>query len=784
MPERIRLQSSDDLVNRGPKTYVYVILHFCYNSIAGGGLKEGEGIVTDAKDRLAGTVPRDLTAGLVVFLVAVPLCLGIALASNAPLFSGLLAGIVGGILVGALSRSQTSVSGPAAGLTAIVAAQIAALGSFQAFQLALVVAGLIQIVLGLSRVGFIAAFFPSSIIKGLLAAIGVILILKQIPHILGRDTDPEGDMAFLQPDHENTFSEFGEILGGWHLGAAVIGVVSVALLILWERSRLLKKSGVPASLIVVALGIALSLIFRQLGGRWLIEASHLVQIPAISTPGDVLGYLQWPDLSQWANPAIYSAALTLAIVASLETLLNLEAIDKIDPEQRTSPPNRELVAQGIGNFVVGAIGGIPITSVVVRSSVNISSGSRTRLSTITHGTLMLICVLFLSSWLNQIPLSCLAAILLMAGIKLVSPGLIRQMWNEGRYQFIPFLVTVSAIVLTDLLVGLLIGLATSISFILHSNLRSPLRRIVEKHLGGSVIHLELANQVSFLNRARLDQALNEVPAGGHVLLDARQTVYIDPDVLGLIHDFKEHTGPARSVTVSLLGFRKKYHLDDEIQYVDYSNRTIQSQVTPEQALQILKEGNERFRSGRQLTRDTGRQINATSEGQFPLAAVLSCIDSRTPTETIFDLGLGDVFCIRIAGNITSDKVLGSLEYSCAVAGAKLILVMGHTRCGAVTAAVNFACSSESAGQATGCDHLDHIVSDIQQSVDLKTCASIGSMSPDEKQSYVDTVARRNVLTTIQTILKQSEALSRLVREGRIAIVAGMYDVATGKIEFL
>ena len=740
--------------------------------------------MTDAKDRLAGTVPRDLTAGLVVFLVAVPLCLGIALASNAPLFSGLLAGIVGGVLVGALSRSQTSVSGPAAGLTAVVAAQIAALGSFQAFQLALVVAGLIQIILGLMRAGFIAAFFPSSIIKGLLAAIGVILILKQIPHILGRDTDPEGDMAFLQPDHENTFSEFGEILGGWHLGAAVVGVASVALLILWERSRLLKKSGVPAPLVVVALGIALSLIFRQLGGRWLIEASHLVQIPAISTPRDFLGYLQWPDLSQWTNPAIYSAAMTLAIVASLETLLNLEAIDKIDPEQRTSPPNRELVAQGIGNFVVGAIGGIPITSVIVRSSVNISSGSRTRLSTITHGSLMLICVLFLSSWLNQIPLSCLAAILLMAGIKLVSPGLIRQMWNEGRYQFIPFLVTVSAIVLTDLLVGLLIGMATSISFILHSNLRSPLRRIVEKHLGGSVIHLELANQVSFLNRARLDQALNEVPAGGHVLLDARQTVYIDPDVLGLIHDFKEHTGPARSVTVSLLGFRKKYHLDDEIQYVDYSNRTIQSQITPEQALQILKEGNERFRTGRQLTRDSGRQINATSEGQFPLAAVLSCIDSRTPTETIFDLGLGDVFCIRIAGNITSDKVLGSLEYSCAVAGAKLILVMGHTRCGAVTAAVNFACSSESAGQATGCDHLDHIVSDIQQSVDLKTCASIGSMSPDEKQSYIDTVARRNVLTTIQTILKQSEALSRLVREGRIAIVAGMYDVATGKIEFL
>lgn len=727
---------------------------------------------------------RDLTSGLVVFLVALPLCLGVALASNAPLFAGLLAGIVGGILVGSLSGSQSSVSGPAAGLTAVVAAQIAALGSFQAFLLAVVVAGVIQIILGVARAGFLSAFFPSSIIKGLLAAIGVILILKQIPHVVGRDTDPEGDMAFQQPDHQNTFTELAELLEGLHPGAATIGLISLAVLIIWDRVNLLKKSPVPAPLVVVALGVALGQFFRQWGGRWVIETSHLVQVPVAETAQDLIAFLTMPDFTQFNNPAIYTAGLTLAIVASLETLLNLEAVDRIDPWQRTSPPNRELLAQGIGNVCVGLIGGLPVTSVIVRSSVNISAGARTKLAAITHGILMLTCVIFLPVWLNLIPLSCLAAILLVTGVKLASPALVKQMWSAGRYQFIPFVVTVVAIVLTDLLIGLMIGMAVSISFILHSNLKRPMRRIVERHLGGDVVHLELANQVSFLNRAVLDKALNEIPHGGHVLLDARQTVYIDPDVLGLIHDFKDHTGPARSVKVSLLGFRQRYHLDDEIQYVDYSTRDLQHRLTPDQVLQLLKEGNERFRTGRQLTRNFGHQIHATSDGQFPMAAILSCIDSRTPTETIFDLGLGDIFCIRIAGNITSEKVLGSLEYSCAVAGAKLILVMGHTRCGAVTAAVNFACSPESASQATGCQHLDRVVGDIQRSIDLDTCQSVGTLEPDDRQRYVDTVARRNVLMSIQSIIHHSDTISRLVREGRISVVGGMYDVSTGEIEFL
>jgi carbonic anhydrase len=730
------------------------------------------------------TMPRDFTAGLVVFLVALPLCLGVALASGAPLLSGVLSGIVGGILVGALSGSHTSVSGPAAGMTAIVAAQIVALGSFPAFLLSVVLAGLIQIGLGFAQAGFIAAFIPSSVIKGLLAAIGVILILKQIPHIFGHDRDPEEDMAFQQPDHENTFSELIQTIGNIHPGVSVIGLVSIAVLFAWSAWKPLKNSGIPAPLIVVLLGVGMSELFRELGGNWVIGESHLVQVPVADSVTGFLGFLQWPDFSQWTNQSVYIAAVTIAAVASLETLLNLEAVDKLDPQRRASPPSRELVAQGFGNVVAGFIGGLPMTSVIVRSSVNINAGGKTKLSAITHGIFLLVSVIFLPAWLNAIPLSCLAAILLVTGIKLVSPALVKQMWSEGRYQFTPFAVTIAAIVLTDLLIGILIGLAVSVGFILNSNMRRPIRRFVENHLGGNVLHIELANQVSFLNRAALSKVLAEVPRSGHVLLDAQNTDYIDPDVLDLIRDFTEQTGPARGVKVSLLGFRSSYQLLDQTQYVDYSTRDLQDALTPPQVLQILKDGHERFRTGQRLTRDLGRQVRATAAGQHPLAVVLSCIDSRAPVELIFDLGVGDIFSVRIAGNLTSRKILGSAEYGCAVAGAKLILVMGHTRCGAVTAAVNLICSTRTAAETLGCQHLDYIVNDLQQSTDQASCRGIETRPADEQESLINAVARRNVSQVVERMRAQSRTLDDLVREGRIAIVGAMYDVVTGEIEFL
>lgn len=730
------------------------------------------------------TLVRDLTAGAVVFLVALPLCLGVALASGAPLISGVLAGIVGGILVGLLSGSHTSVSGSSPGLTPIVAAHLAALGSFEAFLLALLVAGLIQIVLGIARAGFIAAFFPTSVIKGLLSAIGVILILKQIPHVLGHDTDPEGEMSFLQTDQETTFSELIRTLADIHPGAATIGLLSIALLVVWGRSKLLKNSAVPAPLVVVLFGTVAARLFERLGGGMAIEASHLVQVPAADNWHGFFGFLHSPDFSQWMNPAIYTAGGMIALVATLETLLNLEAVDKLDPQRRTSPPNRELIAQGVGNVVAGLIGSIPITSVIVRSSVNINAGSQTRLATVVHGVLLLVCVVFLPGWLNMIPLSCLAAILLVTGVKLVSPTLIKQVWSEGRYQFVPFAVTLAAIVLTDLVVGVVIGLAVSLGFILNSNLRQPIRRIVEQHVGGGVLHIELANQVSFLNRAALESILRSVPRGGHVLLDANQTDYIDPDVLSLIREFKEEIAPARGIQVSLQDFRDKYGLQDEIQFMDYTTRELQDQLTSAQVLKILQDGNERFRSGRRLARNFGRQLSAAAQGQHPLAVVLGCIDSRTPSELIFDLGLGDIFSVRVAGNVTSPKVLGSMEYGCAVAGAKLILVVGHTSCGAVTAAVDLVGSSKSAEQATGCQHLEPIVSEIQQSLDPAAWKQFQQATPEAKAAFVDSVARRNVQRSMRQVVEQSQTIRRLVDEGRIAVVGAMYDVGTGRIDYL
>ncbi len=491
------------------------------------------------------SIGRDLVAGLVVFLVAVPLCLGIAHASGVPIIAGILSGIIGGILVGLLSGSHVSVAGPAAGLTAIVLSQLKILGSFEAFLLAVALGGIMQLGLGLVRAGVLANYFPSNVIKGLLAAIGVILILKQAPHLVGHDADDEGEMSFAQPDGQNTFTEIIDSLGDFLPGAALIGLLCAALLIGWDRSRL-KKGLFPAPLAAVMLGVAISETLRLTGSAWAIAESHLVSVPVLGQNGQGWDTIfRLPDFSQVANPKVYVAAATLAIVASLETLLNLEATDKLDPQRRVSPPNRELIAQGIGNVAAGLVGGLPMTSVIVRSSVNANAGGRTRLATITHGLLLVVCVFLLPTLLNRIPLSALAAILVVTGFKLANPTLFRQMWKDGWTQFVPFVITVIAIVLTDLLIGVMIGLAVSLLFLLNSSLRRGMTIIRETHASGIVHRIELPNQVSFLNRAALMRALETFKRGDQVVLDARACDYLDQDILGLIRSFRDEAGPAR-----------------------------------------------------------------------------------------------------------------------------------------------------------------------------------------------------------------------------------------------
>jgi carbonic anhydrase/SulP family sulfate permease len=724
----------------------------------------------------------DFTAGLVVFLVAVPLCLGVALASGTPLFSGLIAGVLGGLVVGAISGSHTSVSGPSPGQVALLAAQMAYLQSFEALLLAIFISGVIQVAMGLAKSGAIAVFVPNNVIQGLLAAIGVILILKQIPHLFGHDTDPEGEMSFIQPDRETTFSELFRIVGDINTGAAIIGLVSLVLLVIWDRSRTVKRSGIPAALVVIVFGIVASQLFNLFGGQLAIQANHMVQVPVAANLKEFFGFFRTADFSALSNPAVYFAGLTIALVASLETLLNIEAVDKIDPERRDSPPNQELIAQGIGNMLAGLLGGITITSVIVRSSLNINSGAKTRWAAIIHGVFLLVCIMFFPGLLNMIPLSCLAAILFMTGAKLASPKLFVRMYRDGTRQFLPFLVTALAIVLTDLLVGTIIGMFFSLGFILHDNLKRPLKLIHENHIGGEVLHVELAEQVSFLNKASLEKVLHALPKSSHVLLDASKTRYIDADILNLIRDFREQIAPLHEIQVSLHGFRDLYPLEDEILYVDYATRELQSQMTPAQVLEILMDGNNRFRSGNRLNRDLSRQMLATAQGQHPLAVVLSCIDSRSPAELLFDLGLGDIFSIRVAGNIVGAKILGSMEYGTAVAGAKLIMVLGHTRCGAVSAAVQFHGPDKSGAEVTGCQHLDFVLQRIDESI--PAAGKYDESDPQATTAFVDQVIRHNVTQSVRQILSQSDTIRKLVSESRIAVVGAVYDVATGEIDLL
>ena len=728
------------------------------------------------------SIGKDLIAGTVVFLVALPLCLGIAHASGAPVIAGIISGILGGIVVGLLSGSHISVSGPAAGLAAIVLSQIQVLGSYEAFLLAVAISGILQIGLGALRAGVLANYFPTNVIRGLLAAIGVILILKQLPHLVGHDTDYEGEMAFLQADGRNTFSEIAQAVRAFLPGAALVGLSCIAMLFVWEKSRL-KKSLFPAPLAAVLLGVAISELLRVSGSSWIIVESHLVEVPVVGVNGQGWGTIfSMPDWSQWNNPKIYTAAITLAIVASLETLLNLEATDKLDPQKRVSPPNRELFAQGVGNVAAGLIGGMPMTSVIVRSSVNASTGARTRLSSITHGVLLMVCVFLLPSLLNHIPLAALAAILVATGFKLASPKLFVQMAKGGRAQFIPFVITVLAIVFTDLLIGVIIGLAVSLMFVLNSNFRRGMTIIKEEHVGGIVNRVELANQVSFLNRAALMRTLSNFGPGEQVVIDARTTDYIDPDIYGLIQTFRDEIAPAHGVIVSLIGFKNHYQLEDHVQYVDVTTREVQDKLTPARVLQVLKEGNERFVSGRRLQRDLIRQVDATSDGQHPMAVVLSCIDSRSPAEILFDLGLGDIFSVRLAGNVLSRKVLGSMEFACKVAGAKLILVLGHTSCGAVKATCDIVGKGLDTVQATGLTNLPSLVEPISKAVHMETATM--QNRDGSNYEFVDRVAAIHVHNVMLAIRQESPTLRDMIDAGQIQVAGAMYNVKSGQVEFM
>jgi len=485
---------------------------------------------------------RDLPAGIVVFLVALPLCLGIALASGAPLFSGVIAGVVGGLVISLLSGSELSVSGPAAGLAVIVASAITSLGSFEAFTVAVVLSGFIQLAFGILRAGMIGDYIPNGVIKGMLAAIGIVIVLKQIPHALGYDTDYLGDEAFRQSDQLNTFTSLIEAFSHLSIAAVAISMISLCLLILWEQpfmKRMTWTGIIPAPLIVVIGGVVINAAF----GAWapdlqLQSTEHLVTLPVAGSPAEFFGMFSLPDFRNALEVDVWIVALTVALVGSVETLLCIEATDKLDPEKRISDTNRELRAQGVGNTLSGLLGGLPVTSVIVRSSANVYAGARTRLSSFTHGVILLLAVALLASWLNRIPLAALASILLVVGYKLASRKVIMDMWHRGMSEFIPFAITVVAIVFTDLLTGIGIGLLAGVFFVVRSNYHAAITVVRDENN----FLMRFSKDMSFVNKAALKRALRRIPDNAYVVVDGTKALYVDGDIYETFREFETAAG--------------------------------------------------------------------------------------------------------------------------------------------------------------------------------------------------------------------------------------------------
>jgi len=522
---------------------------------------------------------NDLPASIVVFFVAIPLCLGIALASGAPLFSGLIAGIIGGIVVGALSGSAIGVSGPAAGLAAIVLVAIGDLGGFENFLLAVVLGGVIQICFGILKAGIIGYYFPSSVIKGMLTGIGIIIILKQIPHFFGYDPDPEGDFAFFQVDGKNTFSEILDTFNNISPGATIIALIGLAILILW--SNVLSKKGkifqlVQGPLVAVVVGIVFYNLTKN-SEFWGIASEHLVSVPVPEDASDFMAQFSFPNFGAITNPQIWITGFTIALVASLETLLCVEATDKLDPHKNVTPTNRELLAQGTGNILSGMIGGLPITQVIVRSSANIQSGGRTKMSAIIHGFLLLISVILIPTLLNMIPLSVLAAILFIVGYKLAKPALFKKMYDLGWKQSIPFFVTVLGIIFTDLLIGIGLGLAVGIVVILiKSYQNSHFLHIEDKSDGKHRIKMTLAEEVTFFNKGAILKELDGLPEDTYLEIDVLKTRYLDNDIIEILEDFL-FRARERNIDIKLVS--KRGVVENPLSFIEFFEKRPKSNIS-------------------------------------------------------------------------------------------------------------------------------------------------------------------------------------------------------------
>ncbi len=508
-----------------------------------------------SKVNIFGHLKADFASGLVVFLVALPLCLGIAMASGAPLFSGIISGVVGGIVVGLLSKSHVSVSGPAAGLTAIVLTAILQFDAFNVFLLAVFLAGIIQLILGFLKAGAISNYFPNNVIEGMLAGIGLMILLQQFPLAFG----------YTQKIGLHNFTTaVPDLFANIHFGALIISVVSIAILLAWDNITFLKKiKVVPGALVAVVVGILLNELFISTGSNLaILDEKQLVRLPIANSIDDFKAIFLFPDFSAITNSAVWVVAITIAIVASIESLLCIEASDRLDTEKRVTDTNNELKAQGIGNMVSSLLGGLPMTSVVVRSSANINAGARTKMSAVVHGVLLLICAVSIPFILNKIPLATLSAVLILVGYKLAKPSIILHFWHKGKYQFIPFIATLLSVVFLDLLKAVALGMVISILFILRGNLKRAYYFRKEDYTEGDIISIDLAQEVSFLNKAAIKNTLNSIPENSKVIINASDTVYIAHDVLDLIKEFRDVKAPEKNIDLKLISFKEAYELEN------------------------------------------------------------------------------------------------------------------------------------------------------------------------------------------------------------------------------
>jgi len=713
----------------------------------------------------------DLTASIVVFLVAIPLCLGVALACGAPLYSGLISGICGGLVVGMFSQSNVSVSGPSAAIVAVLITAFGQLHDFNTVLLAIFLSGCVQVYLGKRGGGFFADYIPTNIIQGMLSAIGLLLIIKQVPMALTASQN-FGDFKIMLTDASEgvSFQPLVNLSLNINTGALLLSIFSLSTLLYWDKSKNSFIQAIPAPIIVV--------VFATLINEWMAyqqhpfaqHGPHLVNLPTYDSLEHIWHTLAKPNWKGLENIQVYGFALLIAAVTSLETLLNISATERLDPYHQNVDKNQELVAQGIGNIAAGLLGGIPVSSVVVRSSVNIQSQAKTKVSTLLHGLLLLISFCLVPEILNRIPLCILASILIYTGYKLTRPKLYYTIYTQGLNRFIPFIATVIGIVSMNLLLGILLGLFINLFFILRTNSLARIDIIQESYPSGVTYRLLLPQQTTFLNKASMVAELNSIPKSSQLIIDARYAEFIDKEILEYLKEYQQELAPLRDISLNLIGFKEEYALHDHINFINVSTYDAQSQLSPLEVLDILQQGNQRFLNDQGIHRSNLMDMQHTSETQHPIAIVLGCIDSRVPVETVFDMTLGDLFCVRVAGNVINDDILASIEYACGVVGAKLIVVLGHTRCGAIQAACNHV--------ETG--HITQLLQKIGPAIALEE--KLGHHR-QQQVNFVEQVTHLNIAHSMIEIFHRSAILRDLIIEGKIGIIGAVYDVASGQVEF-